>query len=270
MGKWMTAAVLTSLPTAGLAGVLQMDFNVDGQLPHQENTNLTRISESSFTTINANNDSVSGGVWSGNFLQGHQTRPGTSPSYRYYYGENPSIAAGAGVPLSINVRMRFLSSVAVQGASANADRDFFIQARNGSGLLLMLFNYSADGLTNQIIGQSTSGATAVNTGVSFADFHTYSFVWDSLFDGTGTNGQNDVTDVYVDGVFKGTTRAFNGDANSNGSVEFGDGGTQDGTRWEVDWIRCGTGADAIAVPEPVSGLVCLTAIGLMSLRRRPI
>jgi hypothetical protein len=228
-----------------------MDFNTDGQLPHQENTNLTRTNDSP-GTLNANSEAVSGGYWTGDYRLGQQSAAGTRPRLLYYAGNNPSIAAGANVPLSVNVRLRFLAPVTVQGASANADRDFAIQSRNGSGLLLMLFNYSTDGTVNQIIGQSSGGATAVNTGVSFADFHTYTFVWDGLFDGTGSLGESGVVDVYVDGSFIGVTRGFNGGANTNGYIEFGDGSSNDGTHWQVDWIHWGTGPDAgvVAVPEP--------------------
>lgn len=249
----VAAFALACLPAWSMAGEMRLDFNVDDQLPNQENPNLTRSWDYTPSDVrNANSESVAGGYWIGDFRLGQQSAISTRPRYLYYSGQDPSIAAGSGVPLSINVRLRFLAPVTVQGTSANADRDFMVQARNGSGLLLMLFNYSTDGTVNQIIGQSTEGATAVDTGVSFADFHTYTFVWDSVFDGSGTNGQNGVTDVYVDGAFKGTTRAYAAGANSNGYVEFGDGGTTDGTFWEVDWIRWGTGADATVV-APLAG-----------------
>ena len=261
------SAVTLAWVSSASAAVLQMDFNTDGVLPHQENTNLTRTNDSPGTTLNTNSETVSGGYWTGDYRLGQQSATGTRPRLLYYAGNNPSIAAGANVPLSINVRMRFLAPVTVQGTNANADRDFAIRARNGSGLLLMLFNYSTDGTVNQIIGQSSGGATAVNTGVSFADFHTYTFVWDGLFDGTGSLGESDVVDVYVDGSFVGVTRGFSGGANTNGYIEFGDGSTNDGTHWQVDWIHWGTGPDAavVTVPEPVFGastmLLCGMALG---------
>lgn len=270
--KVFAAVALAIGPSMAMAGMLQMDFNTDGQLPNQENPNLTRTSDTTFGGTNTNDDSVSGGLWHGDFRLGDQTGGNTSPRFRYYSGNNPVLAAASGA-MSINLRLRFLAPVvANQNGNPNSDRDFYIQIRNGAGLLLPLFNYpTVGGATNEFGAVSVNGSVTMQpTGVSFADFHVYSIVWDGVFDGGGANGENDVADLYVDGNFIGTTRAFKGGQNSNGYIEFGDGDTEDGTQWEVDWIRWGTGADAIVVaPEPAStGLMGLALAALASRRRQ--
>jgi hypothetical protein len=229
-----------------------MDFNVDGQLPHQENPNLTQTNDSAGTP-NGNYDEVIGGFWHGDFRKGQQNAQSQRPRLRYYSGNNPSVAAPAGTPLSINVRMRLLAPATAQLASMNADRDFYIDFRNGSGLMLMEFLYSGDTAENKIGGIQASGSLGlIDTGSTFADFHTYTYVWDSLFDGTGT-GEVGVVDVYMDGAFIGVTKAYNGGANTNGYTLFGDGATADGTEWQVDWIRFGTDQVVVAPKWKLNG-----------------
>lgn len=219
-------SVLALLCSAGtlpaFASSFQMDFNVDGQLPHQENTNLTQTNDGAGAQ-NGNYDEVIGNSGMATSERVNKMPQSQRPRLRYYSGNNPSVLAPAGTPLSINVRMRLLAPATAQLANMNSDRDFYIDFRNGSGLMLMEFLYSGDTSENKIGGIQANGSLGlIDTGSTFADFHTYTYVWDSLFDGTGT-GEVGVVDVYMDGAFIGVTKAYNGGANSNGYTLFGDG-----------------------------------------------
>jgi hypothetical protein len=245
----MAGLVLALVPRLASAGVMQLDFNVDGQLPNAENTNLSRV-----TNSKGMSDAVAGGLW-----KSVDTDPGEDGGYLYYAGDNPSIATSdVNAPMSINTRIRLLAD---QGANSNLLLNF----RSAAGFLWMYFEYDANTGASKIGGRHRNGSIFLRdfpVGKTLGDFHDLAVTWDP------TSGDSQPAELWVDGVNIGSTYAGidPGWSNLNGNVEFGDETTASPEpAWEMDSLRFGN--DQFVVPEPASMLLLLGGASLFKLRR---
>jgi hypothetical protein len=247
----MSTAVLimgaVNQPRQALAGFLTLDFDTDGQLPNVEDANLTRVPGTPFT------EAVTNGLWTASVTG--------SGSYLFYDGNNPSIATtDTNLPMSINVRMRFLAPV------DSANQDFYIRFDGPAGSLRFDFNAPVvGGSVNQLGGISDGGSSFFRdlpTGAKLSDFHTYSMTWDPVTPASVSFKAN----LWMDNILLGSTYVSTTITSPNGYVEFGDGyGTVTGTEWEVDYLRFGN--DLVLLPEPTTAALTGLA-GLLLLRKR--
>ncbi len=245
-------SVILAFAQTASAGVVLFDFETNPTLPNVQDPSLTRTATGTVV------ESAAGGSWDADMT--------ATSSTLYYAGNNSALAtSNATLGMSINVTLRFLAPV----NNAATERDFWIRFAGPAGTLFMVFNYPVvDGATNQVSGLS-SGLTANfrNTGVSFSEFHTYSFTWDPAQTGSSPGR------LWVDGVaFASPNTSVDTTRTSTaGYIEFGDGGSgsYSGTIWEVESLRFGN--DLTVVPEPAASALLMfgaLSFGLLKSRRR--
>ncbi len=207
------------------AGEVRLDFDSEGQLPHDGQPELVRNATSNAI------EEVSGGSWIGDNTHG--------ASRLFYMGNMAALATDdASLPMSINVRLKF-------NAPVMKNRDMWIRFSGPAGTMFLAFKWDGS-LINQI-GTSSNGQHEQmeyrETGVNFRDFHTVSFVWDPK------SGVPE-GELFVDGLPLGHAGKIDTAITSTeGFVDFGCQNDQSlGGAWEVDFLRFGNDAEALANP----------------------
>ena len=258
-GLTLALAVLLAVPS--VATVVEMDFDNDGVLPHQELAAKYAGSTVARYPYRGLTDEVGDGLWT---LTG---RSSLGDGSLLYYGDVPALAAtDPTTPMSINVRLRLLSDILMSGSTPNGE--LYFNTRGPAGFLWMYFNHDAASGISRIGGRASNGSSMMRplpAGKTLDEFHVLTITWDP----TDTDPQP--ADLYVDGEWIGSTYAGikSGWSNTNGYIEFGDGRSNDGTNpiVETDWIRFGNDLMVLIVPEPVS-LTLLAGVTLVALCRR--
>lgn len=206
-------------------GEVRLDFEAEGQLPHDGLPELVRNATSHAI------EEVSGGSWIGDNTHG--------VSRLFYMGSLPALATeDASLPMSINVRLKFLAPVM-------NNRDMWIRFSGPAGTMFLAFKWDGS-LINQI-GTSANGQHEQmefrETGVSFREFHTFSFVWDPK------SGVPE-GELFVDGQPLGHAGKIDAAIKSTeGVVDFGCQSDQSlGGAWEVDFLRFGNDSEVLAHP----------------------
>lgn len=236
-------------------GMVTLNFNTDGQLPHQE-----AAANYSGSTVGRYLDSrvqdiVAGGLWK-------EGVNATNKGFVGYYGNIPALATtDTTMPLSINARVRFNRSITQTNMTSG---EFYLNMRSAAGTIWMYFKYDSVTGDSYLGGRHSNGSIftrAFPTGKKLGDFHDVSMTWDP------TNGSSFPATLWVDGVSIGSTYAgVNYVPSTAGYVEFGDfmNATDGNSMFEVDWLRFGN--DLYVVPEPATMLLLLS--GFVGLRLR--
>jgi len=228
---WAEGYIASELKTAyyGKCRSVVLRFNTDGQLPHQENTNLT--AHSYFMT-----DAVADGLWKGNTT-------GTYGGYLYYDAYMPELAtANTDMPISINVRTRLLRECLYVG-------EYYYIVKTPIGMVKLAFNYDPGSGISQIGGQHENGSVMwrdLPTGKTLGEFHNYAITLHPAELGSSAPAK-----LWVDGEYIGDTYINSAVTGTLGFIEFGDGdGSNVSTQWETDWVRFGLDENVYGVEPP--------------------